>query len=229
MKVCMIPARAGSKRIPNKNIRTFAGKPILAHAIQTACDSEIFDQVIVSTDSIDIATIAKEWGAEVPFMRPTELADDFTGTTPVIQHAIAALEAAGSKVDFMCCLYPTTPLLKAGHINAAWEILDVGRADLVFTATSFAYPVQRALRITESGGVEAAYPEHIHARSQDLEPLFHDAGQFYFASRHRFLHGPGVFHPESHPLVLPRQQVVDIDTEEDWQHAESLYQALKKV
>ena len=228
MRVCVIPARGGSKRIAHKNIRLFAGRPILSHAIECAQRSALFDRVIVSTDSEQIAQVAKESGAEVPFKRPLHLADDHTGTMPVIQHAIQQLNAGNPKATWVCCLYPTSPLLSPTELEQAWLKLQHTPCTMVFSATTFAFPIQRALRYTDGGGVEPLYPEFIAARSQDLEPVIHDAGQFYFGTADRFLNGPNVFHPSSRPLLLPRQRVVDIDTEEDWLHAEALYQVLQQ-
>lgn len=228
MKVCIIPARGGSKRIAHKNIREFAGKPMLSHAINCAQRSALFDRIVVSTENEQIAQVAKANGAEVPFKRPLDLADDYTGTMPVIQHAIEQVNTASTKATWVCCLYATSPLLKPTDLEQAWLKLQQTPCTMVFSATTFAFPVQRALRYTEGGGVEPLYPEFIAARSQDLEPAIHDAGQFYFGTAERFLNGPGVFHPSSRPLLLPRQRVMDIDTEEDWRHAETLYQVLRQ-
>lgn len=230
MKVAIIPARGGSKRIPLKNIRDFYGKPMIAYPIEAALASGCFDKVIVSTDSIDIAAIAQSFGAEVPFIRPAELADDFIGTTPVVRHALNMLAQQGIDVDICCCIYATTPLLQVNILREAGETLVLSpQLDYVFSACRFVFPIQRALVTNEQGGVVPFDESSIGKRSQDLTPTYHDAGQFYWGRAAAFLDDRSqVFGPKAQMQVLPDYLVADIDTLEDWERAEVLYQVLKK-
>ncbi|MDP2831869.1 MAG: pseudaminic acid cytidylyltransferase [Pseudomonadota bacterium] len=226
MKLCVIPARGGSKRIPRKNIRLFAGRPIIAWSIQAALETGLFDRVMVSTDDQEIAEVARAHGAEIPFLRPRELADDHTGTNAVTQQAIRWHNEQGMPVEIACCLYATAPFVQAGDLRAGHDrLLDSGKS-FVFSVTSFPFPIQRALRLNERGEVEAMYPEYRATRSQDLEPAWHDAGQFYWGRAAAFLNDEILFSPASLPLILPRHRVQDIDTEEDWLRAELMHQAL---
>ncbi|AVV85942.1 CMP-N-acetylneuraminic acid synthetase [Shewanella putrefaciens] len=181
MRVAIIPARGGSKRIAHKNIRNFNGKPMISYPITAAIRSGCFDKVIVSTDSMEIATIAKSFGAEIPFMRPTELADDFVGTTPVVRHALNELVSLGHMVDICCCIYATTPLLQYSFLREAGELLEsTPNLDYVFSACRFSFPIQRALLLDANGGVLPFDNKSISQRSQDLVETYHDAGQFYW-------------------------------------------------
>src|SRR6185369_4336762 len=180
MNVAIIPARGGSKRIPRKNIRLFAGKPIIAYSIETAITSGLFDRVVVSTDDEDIADIALAFGAEVPFMRPKSLADDYSGTNEVVKHAIDWLNTHDKPVRYACCLYATAPFLREKYLRKAFEMLTSSCKQFVFSVASFPFPIQRAIRINKEGTVEPFFPQHINKRSQDLEEAFHDAGQFYW-------------------------------------------------
>lgn len=226
--IAIIPARGGSKRIARKNLKPFAGEPMIARSIRTALDCGLFDQVLVSTDDHEIARLARECGAAVPFMRPAALADDFTGTGPVIAHALDTLQAQGEAFDYACCIYATAPLLLARYLRQGFELLQ-RHADksFAFSVCGFGFPVQRALTLDETGAVTALYPEFRNTRSQDLPPAFQDAGQFYWGRSPAWQRGEGVFSPASLPVVLPRHLVQDIDTEEDWLRAEYLYAALK--
>jgi pseudaminic acid cytidylyltransferase len=226
--VAIIPARGGSKRIPRKNLKPFDGLPMIAHSIRTALASGLFARVLVSTDDEEIAELARAHGAEVPFMRPRELADDFTGTTPVIQHALRSLQAAGQLPAYACCIYATAPLLQTRFLRQGWDALQaLPSKAYAFSVCSFGFPVQRALTLTQQGGLAPLYPEFIAARSQDLAPAFQDAGQFYWGRSDAWLRGDAVFSDLSLPVILPRHLVQDIDTEEDWTRAEYLYAALK--
>lgn len=228
MKVAIIPARGGSKRIPRKNIRLFAGKPIIAHSIGAAIESGCFDRVIVSTDDPEIAAVAREWGAETPFMRPASIADDHTGTNAVVQHALGWLVDQGTPAELACCLYATAPFVQARYLQEGLaRLMESGRS-YSFTVTSFPFPVQRAVRITTDGVVEAIWPENIFRRSQDLEEAFHDAGQFYWGTSEAFLNDVVIFSPASVPVVLPRHLVQDIDTFEDWRRAELMFRVLQE-
>lgn len=227
MKVAIIPARGGSKRIPRKNIRMFAGKPIIAYSILAAVDTGLFDRIIVSTDDEEIAEVAKCYGAEVPFMRPKTLADDFTGTNAVIKHAIQWCIEQGNPIKYVCCIYATAPFVNSRYLKEGYVKLAGSEKSFSFSVTSFPFPVQRALRITKEGSVEALYPEHIFSRSQDLEEAYHDAGQFYWGRASAFLNDEILFSSVSIPILLPRHLVQDIDTFEDWKRAELMFSALQ--
>jgi pseudaminic acid cytidylyltransferase len=227
LKLCVIPARGGSKRIPRKNIRPFAGRPMLAHSILAATASGLFDRIVVSTDDEDIAAVAELHGAEIPFLRPKALADDYTGTNAVARHAIEWFHAAGQTVAYACCVYATAPFLRAEDLRAGYEKLVVSGKSFVFAATRYAFPIQRAIRLNESGEVEAMFPEHIFDRSQDLTPAFHDAGQFYWGTAQAYLDQVTTFSPASLIVELPHYRVQDIDTEDDWESAELMYRLLQ--
>lgn len=227
MKLAIIPARGGSKRIPRKNIKPFCGKPMIAWSIEAALRSACFDQVVVSTDDAEIADVARQYGASVPFMRPAELSDDHTGTIPVIRHAIEWFNAQGQAVEQTCCLYATAPFVSAEDICRGLEILQGNACDYAFSVTSYAFPIQRAIRLTEQGRVEMFNPEHFNTRSQDLEEAYHDAGQFYWGRAEAWRKGRMIFGPNSMPVILPRHRVQDIDTPEDWVRAEWLFKAMQ--
>jgi len=222
--VAIIPARGGSKRIPGKNLRPFSGLPMIAWSIRAARRAGCFDRVVVSTDDPAIAGLAVAEGAEVPFMRPAALADDHTGTLPVIAHALGELPGA----DLACCLYATAPLVQSRYLREGLALLLSNPAkSYAFSVCGFPFPVQRALVLEDSGALTALYPEHSHTRSQDLPQAYQDAGQFYWGRREAWLRGDTLFSPCSLPVILPRHLVQDIDTEEDWKRAEFLYQALR--
>ena len=235
MKVAVIPARGGSKRIPNKNVKPFCGKPIIAYSIEAALASEVFDRVIVSTDSSEVMDVAKEYGAEVPFLRPDELSDDHTPTIPVIAHAIETLdqqvesdpdsEQAKGIVSHACCIYATAPFVQVADIESGLKTLQTSQADFCFTATSFAFPIWRAIGLRENNTVEMFWPENGNKRSQDLEEAYHDAGQFYWGTSHAWKNATNIFSANSTAVVIPRARVQDIDTVEDWERAEAMYRA----
>lgn len=227
MKVAIIPARGGSKRIPRKNIKNFCGKPMIAWSIEAAKASDCFDKIIVSTDDDKIASLAKEWGAEVPFIRPDELSDDYTGTTAVIGHAIKWLDENEEKVEFACCIYATAPFVSPLDIKDGWQAIKNSNYDYAFSVTTFPFPIQRAIKITEQGNIEMFNPEHFMTRSQDLEEAFHDAGQFYWGRAQAWREGKVIFGKNSVPIKLPRYRVQDIDTPEDWSRAEWLFRSLR--
>lgn len=230
MNLCVIPARGGSKRIPRKNIRDFCGKPMIAWSIQAAQASGCFDRVIVSTDDEEITAISRQWGAEVPFIRPAELADDFAGTSPVVAHAVQWCQDHGKDLTAVCCLYATAPSVEPKDIRKGLELLAQAPPDcFVFTATAYSSPIQRALRLDPaSGEAYMWYPEHFTKRSQDLETAYQDAGQFYWGRPQAWLNSANLFEG-SKPLVLPRWRVQDIDTQDDWIWAELLYEARSKM
>jgi len=227
MKLCVIPARGGSKRIPKKNIRNFCGKPIISYSVEAALASNCFDKVIVSTDDEGVADIAKQCGAEIPFLRPAELSDDYTGTGDVVKHAINWYENQGVEVDYVCCIYATAPFVDSKYIIDGYEKLSLSKKSYAFSVTSFPFPIQRAIRINSSNEVEAVWPENIFKRSQDLEECYHDAGQFYWGISDAFLNDEKIFSPASLPVLIPRYLVQDIDTQEDWERAELMYHAMQ--
>lgn len=224
--VCIIPARGGSKRIPRKNIKPFAGLPMIAHSIRAAQQAGLFDRILVSTDDDEIMTVAKQYGAEAPFRRPAELADDFAGTDPVLQHALAWLADHGTTVEYFCCLYPTAPFVRPEFLRTGLDILRREQAASAFTVTTFAYPIFRALRLNDRGRVEMFWPENFAKRSQDFPQAYHDAGQFYWFDARKYLVEKRLFTSDSVPVILPRHCVQDIDTPEDWEMAEKLYRLL---
>ncbi|WP_095114157.1 pseudaminic acid cytidylyltransferase [Pseudomonas sp. Irchel 3H7] len=222
--VAIIPARGGSKRIPRKNLLPFDGVPMIVRSIRTALDSGLFEQVVVSTDDAEIADVARAHGAQVPFLRPADLADDFTGTAAVIVHALQQLPA----FDYACCVYATAPLLQARYLHQGLELLEQHPdRSFAFSVCSFGFPVQRALTLDGQGALSPLYPEFRNTRSQDLPEAFQDAGQFYWGRSEAWLRGEVLYSPASLPVILPRHLVQDIDTLEDWKRAEYLYAALK--
>ncbi len=229
MKLCVIPARGGSKRIPAKNIRSFAGRPIIAYSIETALESKLFDRVIVSTDDQDIADIAVSLGAEAPFVRPPELSDDYATTGDVVKHCINWCLQNSLPVSYVCCLYATAPFVKSEYLREGYEKLVATDSSYAFSVTSFAFPIQRAIRINANGKVDAIWPENIFKRSQDLEEAYHDAGQFYWGKAEAFGNDEVIFSSVSVPVLLPRYLVQDIDTLEDWHRAELMYEAWQSM
>jgi len=224
--ICIIPARGGSKRIPRKNIKDFLGKPLIAYSIETALKSELFEKVVISTDDEEIAKIAKEYGAEVPFLRPKELADDFTSSGAAVNHTLQELQKEGESYDFLCIIYATAPLLQIQYLKEGLEKLKQNPdAYMAFSVTSMPFPIQRTFKITKDNRCEMFTPEYFSYRSQDLEEAYQDAGQFYWKN----LHNKPTdipFGKSSIPIVLPRKFVQDIDTPEDWERAEMLYKSL---
>lgn len=229
MRLAIIPARGGSQRIPGKNIRAFRGKPIIAYAIECALKSGIFDHVLVSTDSEKIAEVAQQYGASTPFLRELNLADNHTPIVPVIRDAILRAEAYyACQADVCCTLLPTSPFVTTRDLIAAYQqITKTPELDFVFSGTSFPFPIQRAVKIIK-GRVSMFQPEHQLTRSQDLEPAYHDAGQFYFGTRNAWLTSDGIFNAKSALYELPRFRVQDIDDEQDWIRAELMHELLDK-
>jgi pseudaminic acid cytidylyltransferase len=227
VRIAVIPARGGSKRIPRKNIRPFAGTPIIGYPIAAALACGLFERVIVSTDDDEIAAVARGFGAETPFLRPAAIADDHAGTNAVVKHAIEYLRARGETVDYACCIYATAPFVRPDYLCQGYAVLAASDKQFAFSVTSFPFPIQRALRILPDGALDAFAPEHRYTRSQDLEEAYHDAGQFYWGRADAFVDGAVLFSPVSLPVVLPRHLVQDIDTLEDWRRAELMYAALQ--
>jgi pseudaminic acid cytidylyltransferase len=227
MKIAIIPARGGSKRIPRKNIKNFHGKPLIAYSICAALKSGCFDRVIVSTDDSEIAEVAKKYGAEVPFVRPEIVANDYATTMDVLQHAIK--ELALDNDSQLCCLYATAPFVLARDLVSASAELCSSNSDYIFSATEFSFPIQRAIKIDGNGYCDMFQPEYANTRSQDLEKAYHDAGQFYFGQVSAFKKNkPFFYNSKSKPFLLPAYRVQDIDTVEDWERAELLYEILMR-
>lgn len=228
MRLAVIPARGGSKRIPRKNIRLFCGKPIIAWSIEAALKSECFDKIIVSTDDEKITEIARQYGAEVPFYRPLELSNDYIGTIPVVHHAIDWFGKLDIIFDEVCCIYATAPFLTPQDIQEGLRLLLSNDCDYVFSVTRFQFPIQRAIKINDTGRVEMFQPEHFNTRSQDLEEAYHDAGQFYWGIEEAWKEERIVFSNRAIPYILPHYRVQDIDTFEDWVRAEQLFKIIQQ-
>ena len=221
-RIAVIPARGGSKRIPRKNLREFHGRPMLSYAIEAAAASGVFDHVLVSTEDDEIASCALRYGAAVPFRRPPELADDHSTTTAVMADAVAACARMGWHAGQFCCIYPAVPLLSADILVEALRLLEADDCAYVFPVIRFASPIQRALRRLPDGATRPFHPEFVSTRTQDLEPAFHDAGQFYWGRSAAWLAGLSP-HEHGRTLVIPADRSVDIDTPADWARAEALY------
>jgi N-acylneuraminate cytidylyltransferase len=230
MRIAIIPARGGSKRIPRKNIREFRGKPMIGWSIEAALQCGCFDHVVVSTDDEEIANIARKLGAEVPFMRPAPISDDHASTLNVLQHGVQAVEKTyGETLDLGCCLYATAPFVTPENLQQGLQKMLVDASlEFAFTVTRFPSPIQRALKIDSHKRIQMMQPEFEKSRSQDLEETYHDAGQFYWFRRDAVFNSTGFFSAVSAPILLPREQVQDIDTDEDWKNAELAHQLLEK-
>lgn len=227
MRLAVIPARGGSKRIPRKNIKLFCGKPIIAWSIAAARDSGCFDRVIVSTDDAEIARVARDAGAEVPFVRPPELSDDHAGTIPVVCHAVDWQSATGETPTLVCCIYATAPFLMADDVKRGLDVLERRGSEFAFSVAKYPAPIQRAIRIDGAGRVSMFNPEHFKTRSQDLEEAYYDAGQFYWGLASAWRSAETLFGPDSAAVVLAPHRVQDIDTPDDWMRAEWMFKALK--
>lgn len=225
MNIAVIPARGGSKRIPRKNIKVFCGKPMIAYAISAAKESGLFDHIVVSTDDKEISQISNEWGAETPFVRPVELANDYTATVPVIAHAIEACQAQGWKFDNVCCIYPSVPFMQIDDLIGALGRLAECKADYCFPVAEYPSAIQRALKLLSDGRMQPFYPEFEKTRTQDLESAYYDAGQFYWGQADAWLSNPNI-HSSGLGYAIPNWRVVDIDTPDDWARAEMLAQVI---
>ncbi|MCH1782997.1 pseudaminic acid cytidylyltransferase [Psychrobacter glaciei] len=225
--IAVIPARGGSKRIPRKNIKMFHGKPLISYSIEAAIKSNCFDRVIVSTDDEEIAEVALSFGAEVPFLRNKELSNDFAGTTPVIQDAIFQLD--DNDIEYICCIYATAPMISEQDICAGLNTIELKEnCNYAFSITTYDFPIQRSLSLNQENIVAMHSPDLFNTRSQDLEECWHDAGQFYWGTREAWQQGLPIFSSNSIGIKLPRHRVQDIDTLEDWDMAEMLYQIRSK-
>ncbi len=227
-RLAIITARGGSKRIPKKNIREFCGKPILAYSIEAALESGLFDHVMVSTDSEEIAEIAKKYGAEVPFFRSEATSGDFATTNDVLAEVLAEYEKRGMHFEVACCIYPTAPFVTAEKLRTAAEQLEASDADTLIPVVSFSYPPQRAM-VVEQERLVFKYPEYLDSRSQDLQPHYHDVGQFYVFRTERFAVNKKLMVGDILPFIVSELEVQDIDNLTDWKIAEMKYRLMTEA
>lgn len=226
--LCIIPARGGSKRIPGKNIKDFLGKPVIAYSIDAALKSGLFDEVMVSTDDDAIASVAKLFAANVPFMRSAKASDDFATTTQVIEEVLNRYKELGKTYDNICCLYPCAPLINSKKIKEAYLLMTEKKMDSAFPVVAFSYPIQRALQI-KNEKLGYAYPENAVQRSQDMEEMYHDAGQFYWMDAARFIQTRVILGDNCGAIEIPEMEAQDIDTETDWKLAEMKYKLMYQL
>lgn len=222
MNIAVIPARGGSKRIPRKNVKDFGGRPMIAWAISAALESRLFTKVVVSTDDVEIASIARLHGAETPFVRPADLANDTAGTVPVIAHALRELRKFGVCCNHAACIYPCTPFLRAQDLKDAFDMLVTSGQDFVYPVVEYSHPTFRAMRRASTGKMQFVFPECEMMRTQDLEATYHDAGQFYWGTASAWL-AEKKMHTAGIGMVVPSWRFVDIDSEDDWHRAEMLF------
>ena len=223
MNFAIIPARGGSKRLRKKNIRDFCGKPVIAYAIENALKLGIFSNVIVTTDDPNIASISRDFGAQIPELRPSHLSNDFATTLDVMKYAVANYIPKNEIKNAVCCIYPTTPLLSPRFVLEGKDIFESGQWDYVISATRYSHPIERAFTISSGGHAEMISPEHILTRTQDLSDSFHDAGQFYWGEQQTWITGKSLFLSNMTAVQIPKLQSIDIDTLEDWMLAEHIY------
>jgi pseudaminic acid cytidylyltransferase len=228
VNIAIIPARGGSKRIPRKNIKEFCGKPMIAYAITAAKEAGLFEHIVVSTDDEEIAQIANALDAETPFVRPAELANDYTATVPVVVHAIETCRTLGWQFDQVCCIYPGVPFIQIDDLKGSLGKMNNSEADYCFPVTEYPSAIQRALKLLNNGKTKPFYPQFELTRTQDLEPTCYDAGQFYWGKDEAWLTTPNI-HSNGLGYPVPNWRVVDIDTPEDWQRAQLIYRAIKNV
>jgi len=226
-RLCIITARGGSKRIPKKNIKEFLGKPIIAYSIEAALASGMFDEVMVSTDSDEIAEVARKFGAKVPFLRSDENANDFASTRDVCKEVLEAYEKEGKNFDLFACIYPTAPFITGEKLKKAITELESSEAYSLVPVVQFSFPPQRGV-IIRDGYMQFKNPEFAQARSQDLEPMYHDCGQFYILKTEKFMEEFALVTSRTIPFVLPEEEVQDIDNFSDWQIAEMKYSLVNK-
>ena len=226
MKIAVITARGGSKRVPRKNVKFFCGKPMIAWSIETARTSGLFDHVIVSTDDSEIADIARQFGADVPFIRPPDLATDTAGTTEVMAHATRWAQGNFATLEAVCCIYATAPFLQAVDLLRGWEAMRTGHWHFTFSVTEYASSIFRSLKLGSDFAVEMLFPEHFLTRSQELPETFHDCGQFYWGRPQAWVGMARIFDHHSKAIIIPRWRVQDIDTLEDWHQAELMKEVM---
>lgn len=223
--ICIIPARGGSKRIPRKNIKEFLGKPIIAYSIEAALKSGLFDEVMVSTDDEEIAAIAKQYGAKVPFLRSAETANDYATTADVLLEVLAKYREQGQEFDNLCCLYATAPLISSNDLAEALQLMNNSKFDCVYPVVQFSYPIWRCLDVAEDGSMKRHWPEYENSRSQDLPKEYHDTGTFYWYKLQQGALASG----KIGAIIVPEDRVQDIDTETDWKLAEMKYKLLNNL
>ena len=226
MNVAVIPARGGSKRIPRKNIKEFCGKPMIAWPIEISKKSGLFDSIIVSTEDEEIAQVTRSYGAEVPFLRPVELSNDYTGINEVMAHAVSWIYKQNWEVNAICCIYATSVFLNVEDLKKGFEVLNTGEWQYSFSVTDFEYPIFRSFKKRSDGGVEMFFPEHFESRSQDLPVALHDAAQFYWGKPDAWINNIKMFDRHSFPIIIPHWRVQDIDTDNDWKRAELMFSAI---
>lgn len=223
--ICIIPARGGSKRIPRKNIKEFLGKPIIAYSIEAALKSGLFDEVMVSTDDEEIAAIAKQYGAKVPFLRSAETANDYATTADVLLEVLAKYRELGQEFENLCCLYATAPLISSNDLAEALQLMNNSKFDCVYPVVQFSYPIWRCLDVAEDGSMKRHWPEYENSRSQDLPKEYHDTGTFYWYKLQQGALASG----KIGAIIVPEDRVQDIDTETDWKLAEMKYKLLNNL
>lgn len=228
-KIAVITARGGSKRIPKKNIKEFCGVPIIAYSIKTALNSGLFDEVMVSTDSYEIAEVARKFGASVPFMRSAANSDDYATTEDVILEVLQQYKELGAEYDYVCCIYPTAPFVTEEAFADAMQKMEMHEPSVVIPVVQFSYPPQRCFVIDDNGYARFKYPQYVKTRSQDLEKQYHDAGQFYIYNAKKLIESEGIIEDDFMPVIMPEIMVQDIDTEEDWNIAEMKYKIINGI
>lgn len=228
-RLAIIPARGGSKRIPRKNIKLFLGKPIIGYSIESALSSGLFDEVMVSTDDIEIANIAKEYGATVPFFRSAKNSDDFATTVDVIEEVIAEYKSIGQNYDYVCCIYPCAPFVTSERLIETSLKLEEKGYDCVFPVVRFGFPIQRAVKVNKKNKIEMFQPQYMQTRSQDLEVSYHDVGQFYFMNTERVIEERRLWTENTGYIELPELEAQDIDNLSDWELAELKYRIVHKI
>lgn len=225
----IITARGGSKRVPGKNIRDFCGKPIIAYSIEAAFESGLFEEVMVSTDSEEIAAIGRNFGASVPFMRSERTSNDYADTTDVLNEVIAMYGKRGITFKEFCCIYPTAPFITPDKLKESYQFLQDEDVYNVIPMTGFSFPPQRGMRLKDDGFIEPVDPEGINARSQDLPVVYHDCGQFYWMKTEKYLENDNILNNHTKPYFVPESEVQDIDNESDWKLAEIKYRYMKGI
>jgi len=227
--IAIIPARGGSKRIPRKNIRNFLGQPIIKYSIEAALASDLFDEVMISTDDREIANIAIKYGAVFPFFRSEKNSEDLSHIPDVIEEVLLEYKKRSIEYDYACCLYPTAPFITISNLKKAWKVIHNSGADSVLAITRFSYPIQRSLKTHEDGRLSMIWPKTIKIRSQDLTPAYHDTGQFFYLNVKAFLDKKKIYTDHTRYILIPESEMHDIDNEEDWKMAELKYKLLKKT